>query len=143
MHTETSVHSGKDSMCRPIVPGLYAVTNKGETVTCLVTEDPDNGELGVVINRTLHLLSDLDPACVLSRMNNLKRAPMLADVTFVDNVLARARRHREALSQLESALSVHLGCDRGDGSPVWDGISAAVRDGLGSAVDLLDLAGER
>ncbi len=142
MHTETIVHSGLDSKCEPIRPGLYCLTVKGDRTVCLVSEDVDTGDLMIAINGRGHRIDELDPGCVLSRMNQLATVPLPGEVIFIERVLSRARRHREALAQLEGALAEHLGCNRGDGSPVWDGISAAVRDGVGSAVDLLDLAGK-
>jgi hypothetical protein len=141
MHTETTVHSGLDSMLRPVRPGLYVVANKGDRVVCLVSEDVDTGHLMICIHGRGYMLSEIDPECVLSRMTNLTKAPSHGDVAFIERVLRGAAQHRRALAQAESVLAEHLGVTRGDGTPAWDGISAAVRDGVGTAVDLLDLVG--
>lgn len=142
MHTETTVHSGLDTMLRPLRSGTYTITGQGDISTCLITEDPETGELLVVMHGRGHLVNDLAPDVQLTRLNNLTTAPPLGELKFIENVLRGAARHRRALAQVEAVLAEHLGCERGDGSPVWDGISAAVRDGLGTAVDLLDLVGE-
>lgn len=142
MHTETTVHSGQDTMCQPIRPGLYCVAVKGEHKVCMVSEDVDTAELLISIDGRGYAIAELDPECQLTRMNKLTKAPSKGDLVFIERVLRGAARYREGLAQAESVLAEHLGCSRGDGSPAWDGISAAVRDGLGTAVDLLDLVGE-
>lgn len=142
IQTEIHVHNGLDSMCQPLRPGLYCASLHGDRTVCFVSEDVDTAELLVSMHGQACRIAELDPQCVLTRMNNLKRPPSKGDCMFIEKVLQGAAKHRRALAQAEAVLAEHLGCSCGDGSPVWDGISAAVRDGVGTAVDLLDLVGE-
>ncbi len=141
MQTEVYTHSGRDSYQRRIEPGRYVVTMHGAKQLILVEEDPATGALGFRMNDRYYLIEELDPAAVLSRLNNLEELPRPSKQSNIDAVLVRARAFREELARLERQLAMELGCTCGDGSPLWDGISAAVRDGMGTAVDLLDLAG--
>ncbi len=138
MHTETAVHSGRDSLGRVITPGRHVLSLHGSRSLVDVTED-DCSNLGIQIRDRWYRLDELDPSAVLSRCDRLDGIP--ASLSNIDARLKIAQGYREELARVEKALAYELGCECGDGSPLWEGISAAVRDGLGTAVDLLDLAG--
>ncbi len=135
--TEAARHSGRDSLGRSLVDGaMYYATIDGVTRSCRVCTA--FGQIGFRIGDDFVCLSQIEPSVVFSRATRTHDRVQMA---HVHAALDRARAFREELARLESVLAHELGCDRGDGSPLWDGISAAVRDGMGTAVDLLELSG--
>lgn len=142
MITETTaVHSGRDSLGQLIECGPYVITRGRERKLVEVTADPTTEDLGVWYGYRWVRLDEIAADAVFSRLDNISHLPEGTRLSNIDAQLALARASREALAGVETWLAGELGCACGDGSPLWDGISAAVRDGMGTAVDLLDLAG--
>jgi hypothetical protein len=140
---ETATHSCRDTFCRPIEPGRqYAVRIGAEIRTADAWED-DFAELWLsgVEDRAVRV-SELPPEAQLSRLDNCTaEEASFVGASSIEILLRSAAAARQLLSSLESQLCTQLGCTAGDGSELWDGISSAVRDGRGTAIDLLDLAG--
>lgn len=141
MHIETAAHSGVDSLGRSVTTGKYVVTTHGQRHLVDITEDTDSGSLGFEVKGARYALEELHPAAVLSRLDHLAQLPRPSVVLNLHAALARARAFREELARIERALADELGCQVADGSVLADGIMAAVWDGTGSEVDLLDYAG--
>jgi hypothetical protein len=141
MQTEIAVHSGRDSLGAQLQPGPYVVNLGRDRRVVQLSSDPVTDDLGAWVYDRWVRVDEIDPHVVFSRLNNLSEMPCATRLSKVNAELALARSYREGLAQLESGLASELGCVCGDGSPLWEGISAAVRDGVGTAVDLLDLAG--
>lgn len=142
MRTEIAVHSGKDSYKRPLVADRdYMVTRPGAKAVRVQTFEDACGDIWISgLEPRAVRVDELAPDAVLSRVDS--DTPLdVRDLESVETALHLAAHAREHLAICEAELCKHLGCVMGDGSPVWDGISAAVRDGMGTAVDLLDLAG--
>lgn len=139
--TELAVHSGLDSLGRAIVPGKYVVITHGQRQLVEMVEDSSTGDLWFVVAGQRYALDELHPGAVLSRLDYLETLPRPSTMLNLHATLARARAFREELARLERGLAMDLGCAVGDGSLLADAILAAVWDGVGSEVDLLDLAG--
>ena len=143
MQTELAVHSGKDSLQRPLVAGKTYLAKRVGVFLCVETFEDDCGTLWLSgLEPRAVRIDELDPGTVLSRIDGstseLTECHAIGQIDKALNLAAHAREH---LRVCENELCSVLGCTSGDGSPVWDAISAAVRDGMGTAVDLLDLAG--
>lgn len=133
-------HDGKDTLRRPIEGDRqYVLTRPGCDPVPVTTFEDEHGAIWISgLEERPCRLDELGVDVSLARINGEIARDKLG---MVGDVLTVASEARQTLAFAESRLSELLGCQRGDGSPLWDGISAAVRDGMGTAVDLLDLSG--
>lgn len=141
MQTETAIHSGRDSLNRPLTDGRYVLIHGANRELVTVQVDPELDCPIILIRGRPHRMEDMDPGAIFSRLVRSGESPAPSKLRLVEDFLTSARSYREGLGRIESGLAEQLGCQAGDGSEIWDAISAAVRDGLGTAVDLLDLTG--
>ncbi len=98
MHTETAVHSGRDSLGRVITPGRHVLSLHGSRSLVDVTED-DCSNLGIQIRDRWYRLDELDPSAVLSRCDRLDGIP--ASLSNIDARLKIAQGYREELARVE------------------------------------------
>lgn len=140
-------HAGRDSYGRPLVAGAtYFLSRPGKpTQSVTVVEDPSTSDLSFdhidTANRKVRMrVEECSVDCIFSRACENGQDPDFAMLDAIDQKLREAASARQELASVERSLCSSLGCSAGDGSHLWDAISAAVRDGMGTPCDLAQLS---
>jgi hypothetical protein len=133
----------RDASLRRIVAGNYMLTRAGEKpVLVSVFEDPESCELMLRAKgvEAVQRVDEIDEAAVFHRVGG--DAADVGNVAVqVGMLLAEAVDLRQNLRLVEDGVNQLLGSQTADGSELSDAVCAAVRDGVGSAIELADLAG--
>lgn len=138
----------RDASCRAVQPGKYYLTRPGEKPRLVDVFEDDQ-------------TCDLFIRCVVNGSPATQRVDELAeDVTFhalgtgsanavaachdlvddIENLLRQATVTRSQLRVYEDEINRLLGSQSGDGSEIADAVCAAVRDGVGSSIELVAMA---
>lgn len=141
----------KDVSCRSLeAGGSYMLTQPGQRPQAVtVFEDENTTDLWILtrpkgssepIRQRVDELAD--DVC----FHRVSDAAQFIDIDLtgsgvVEELLRNACELRKGLESLERMIGENLGCEIGDGSVLADAVMAAVRDGVGSAIELMDLAG--
>lgn len=143
----TATMTKRDVSGRSLEPGEYMLTQPGtKPVKATVFEDAycdlyirslPKGSTEEVIQRVDELAIDVE----FHRVGGAGGEVDL-DNSSVGGLLEDANRCRKKLLEIERSICGMLDCEHGDGSITSDAVQAAVRDGLGSEIELLDLAGK-
>lgn len=139
----------RDVSLRPVGPGTYILTQPGQRSQMVtVFEDEDSTDL--FIRSKVHgqevsqRIDELAEDVCFHRVQSgepIKTVgwSMVADLGTLMNDAAASRQH---LRLIEDEMNHLLGSQTGDGSELSEAVMAAVRDGVGSAIELADLAGK-
>jgi len=141
--------SRRDASCRAVVAGSYVLTRQGaKPVQVTVFEDPTTSDLIMRSADGCVRIDDLDQDLLFHRVPSVGDLPSVvaafncgSDAVEVGMLLAQASELRQTMRVIEDHVNQLLGSETGDGSSLADAVMAAVRDGVGSSIELADLAG--
>lgn len=145
----------RDVSLRPVVAGTYILTQAGQRQQLVkVFEDDTTGDLlfrctvnGQEVTQRVDELAEDVAFHRIQRGSDVAPpgwvpsggASMVDDIGQLLNDAASSRQH---LRIIEDEINGMLGSQTGDGSELADAVMAAVRDGVGSSIELADLAGQ-
>lgn len=128
--------------------GAYVLTQPGsKPAAATVFEDPLTSDLWLRTQAGNQRVDELAPDVLLHPMANSESAEAVVDglggdvIDQVSAVLRDAADARGTLKHCSVRLGDLLGCVQGDGSDLADAVFAAVYDGTGSAIALVEAAG--
>lgn len=149
---ELAVHSGRDTLGRRLRDGVsylvYEVNRKPVVIKVAVDADTDTAL--VIYDGMRQRVDEMDPGVRFVEVVRSSILSALIDsdpntntaLNEIETMLRRAADARRTLADVESWLCALLGVTPGDGFNESEMVTQAVRDGLGSSLDLLQLVRE-
>lgn len=135
----------RDVSLRPVGQGKYILTQPGKKQALVDVIEDDVNDLfirskvnGQEVTQRLDELADDVSFHRIARGSEIQSGSLVDDL---NQLLADASSSRQHLRILEDEVNGLLGSQSGDGSELADAVMGAVRDGVGSAIELADLAG--
>ncbi len=144
----TTAVQKRDVSLRPVGTGKYILTQPGKKQVLVDVIEDDVSDLfichkvnGQDVTQRVDELAD-DVSFHRIQRGSEFEAGSSSLVDDLNQLLTDAASSRQHLRILEDEINGLLGSQSGDGSEVADAVLAAVRDGVGSAIELADLAGK-
>lgn len=143
---ESAAHSGRDTLGRSLKDGakyvVLAINKKPVIVTAMVDAVSDVVMVAAE-SGPMQRIDEVDPNVQFSLLTTgselLAAASDSTEWNEIETMLRRARDARQVLNDVERWLCAYVGQHPGDGYPESDMITAAVRDGVGCAMDIFQL----
>lgn len=140
----------RDASCRRLAEGRYIMRRPGDKPKLVEVYEDEHVDqwirrIGVAgkcegVQRVDELAKDVTFHRVDESLDNVDQIEDTINgpsLTEIDALLGEANRYRGELRGIEQTLCDLLGCTLGDGSPMSDAVMSAVRDGVGSSIELL------
>ncbi len=136
----------RDVSLRPVEAGTYILTQPGQRQQLVTVFEDDSSDLylrckvnGQDVTQRVDELAEDVSFHRIQRGSDIEAGRSL--VEDLGQLLADAASSRQHLRIIEDEANGLLGSQSGDGSELADAVMAAVRDGVGSAIELADLSG--
>jgi hypothetical protein len=136
-------HSGRNTLGQSLKAGSsYRLSQPGKvSIDVMVDEDPSTGDLYFKIkgkSDSMQRVEECSIDCTFSEIVGDGNVDEVLHASITEQ-LSRALAARQELAIAEQLICNLLGCDVGDLSEVSDAVTTAVRDGMGSAFDLVQM----
>ena len=139
-------HSCRDTLGRALAAGRRYYLSQPGKATRMVTlvEDESTCDLYLKVQGSdgterMQRVDECAVDCTFSLQLSAEPIDEVLQAAVAD-CLARAASARQELAIAEQSLCNMLGCEVGDMTGISDAITSAVRDGLGTAIDLVQIS---